>query len=223
MGRAYLFYYVEHLHGFEVKSYDNFWISDEYGPYIYRFSQTGQLFQTIQPVNAVLPKGSSGTLDFTSERWISPRNPTQRLDALRTKVTFSLFVFPQNSISPPCRIRRSNNRRVPKPNPVRDPSIGHDPRRWQRLALHAALRVRRLTPRCRPPLVGEWVVPLPLSDKGNVEACSEIHFVSPGIFFALSRGGDGRGGGDNDSKYKCAFSSFSFILKDRPNVCEQTS
>ena len=59
--------YVEHLYGFEVKSYDSFWISDEYGPYIYRFSQTGQLIQTIQPVNAVLPKDSSGALDFTSE------------------------------------------------------------------------------------------------------------------------------------------------------------
>jgi hypothetical protein len=59
-----------------------------------------------------------------------------------------------------------------------------------------------------PPLVGEWVIPLPLSDKGNVEACSEIHFVSPGIFFALSRDGDGRGGGDNNSKYKCAVSFF---------------
>ena len=72
-----------------------------------------------------------------------------------------------------------------------------------------------------PPLVGEWVVPLPLSDKGNVEACSEIHFVSPGIFLALSRDGDGRGGGDNNSKYKCIFSFFLFVLKDCPyEFCE---
>lgn len=59
-----------------------------------------------------------------------------------------------------------------------------------------------------PPLVGEWVVPLPLSAKGKVEACSEIHFVSPGIFLALSRDGDGRGGGDSNSNYKCVFSFF---------------
>lgn len=59
----------------------------------------------------------------------------------------------------------------------------------------------------RPPLVGEWVVPLPLSDKGNTRACSEIQFVSPGVFLALSRDGDGRGGDDNNSKYKlvCKF------------------
>jgi hypothetical protein len=86
-------------------------------------------------------------------RRILPQNPTQRLDVPRTKVTFSLSVFPRNSISPPCRIRRSNNRRE-YPNPVRDAPIGHDPRQWRRLALHAALHVRHLKPRCRPPL--DW-------------------------------------------------------------------
>ena len=64
-----------------------------------------------------------------------------------------------------------------------------------------------------PPLVGEWVVPLPLSDKGNVEACSEIHFVSPRIFLALSRDGDGRGGGGSNSKYKYAFAFVLNVLK----------
>ena len=64
-----------------------------------------------------------------------------------------------------------------------------------------------------PPLVGEWVVPLPLSDKGKVEGCSEIHFVSPGIFLALSRDGDGRGGGDSNSGYKYAFDFVLNLLK----------
>ena len=51
-------------------------------------------------------------------------------------------------------------------------------------------------------LVGEWVIPLPQNSKGNTLACSEIHFVGNGVFLALSRDGDGRGGGDNNSKYK---------------------
>jgi len=55
-----------------------------------------------------------------------------------------------------------------------------------------------------PHLVGEWVVPLPLSKKNHTEACSEIHLVRPGVFFALSRDGDGRGGDDNKSSYKNA-------------------
>lgn len=54
----------------------------------------------------------------------------------------------------------------------------------------------------RPSLKGEWVVPLPLSDKDNTLAASEIHFVSNNVFFVLARDGDGHGGDDNNSKYK---------------------
>lgn len=43
-----------------------FWISDEYGPYIYRFSADGHLLQTIQPPDAVLPRDATGALNFTS-------------------------------------------------------------------------------------------------------------------------------------------------------------
>lgn len=68
-----------------------------------------------------------------------------------------------------------------------------------------------------PPLIGEWVVPLPSSDKGKVLACSEILFVKPGVFLALSRDGDGRGGDDNNSKYKYVPGNrfFSPIAKSR--------
>lgn len=60
-------------------------------------------------------------------------------------------------------------------------------------------------PSVQPTLVGEWVVPLPLSSKGNTQASSELHFVSPGVFLALARDGDGRGGDDNNTKYKLVF------------------
>lgn len=43
-----------------------FWISDEYGPYIYRFSGDGHLIQTVQPPSAVLPRDATGALNFTS-------------------------------------------------------------------------------------------------------------------------------------------------------------
>lgn len=42
------------------------WVSDEYGPYIYRFSSSGHLIQTIQPPAAILPHDSTGALNFTS-------------------------------------------------------------------------------------------------------------------------------------------------------------
>ena len=44
----------------------SFWISDEYGPYIYRLTPSGQLIQTIQPPQAILPLTKKGALNFTS-------------------------------------------------------------------------------------------------------------------------------------------------------------
>lgn len=54
----------------------------------------------------------------------------------------------------------------------------------------------------RPQLTGEWVVPLPQNKKGNTLAASELHFISPNLFFALSRDGNGHGDDNNDSSYK---------------------
>ena len=144
-GTCVYFIKLQRLHGFEIKSRYSFWISDEYGPYIYRFSQTGQLIQTIQPVNAVLPKDSSGALDFTSESDPATGRATNQGNF------FIILTSSKLNISTMKRIRRSHNRRE-YPNPVCDASIFHDSRRWRRLALHAALRIRRLEPRCRPPL-----------------------------------------------------------------------
>jgi hypothetical protein len=61
----------------------------------------------------------------------------------------------------------------------------------------------------RPTPTGEWVVPLPTkSSSGKVRSASEVHFVSDNIFLALSRDGNGRGGGtsssDLTSSYKFA-------------------
>ncbi|KAF9070035.1 hypothetical protein BDP27DRAFT_1362955 [Rhodocollybia butyracea] len=72
----------------------------------------------------------------------------------------------------------------------------------------------------RPSLVGEWVVPLPVStSKSTTRACSEIHFVSENIFFALSHDGNGNGDGtstsDTTSKYKQAD---LFSIADATNI-----
>ena len=42
-----------------------FWISDEYGPYIYHFDGSGNLIQSIQPPQAIVPLNSKGQLNFT--------------------------------------------------------------------------------------------------------------------------------------------------------------
>lgn len=54
----------------------------------------------------------------------------------------------------------------------------------------------------RPPLVGEWVVPLPLDSSGDTLAQSETHFISENLFFVLARDSDGHGGDSDTSSYK---------------------
>lgn len=54
------------------------WVSDEYGPYIYRFTPNGELIQTIQPPAAILPLNATGGLNFTSvPNPITGRSPNQ--------------------------------------------------------------------------------------------------------------------------------------------------
>lgn len=43
----------------------SFWISDEYGPYIYRFDAAGQMIGAIRPVEAVIPR-RNGTQSFSA-------------------------------------------------------------------------------------------------------------------------------------------------------------
>lgn len=59
----------------------------------------------------------------------------------------------------------------------------------------------------RPPVVGEWVVPLPQTKKGKTIASSEVHFVGGGVFLTLPRDSDGRGGDSASSDYKCVAQS----------------
>jgi hypothetical protein len=55
----------------------SYWISDEYGPYIYHLTGNGQLIQTIQPPRAFFPY-ANGTLNFTSSKApTSGRGPNQ--------------------------------------------------------------------------------------------------------------------------------------------------
>ncbi|KAF9038061.1 esterase-like activity of phytase-domain-containing protein [Panaeolus papilionaceus] len=169
------------IEGIVTNTDGTYWLSDEYGPYIYKFDPSGNLLQTIQPPSAVLPR-ISGALNFTSdEDPDTGRAANQGFEGLTLDPdTNTLYAMLQSAT-------------------IQD---GGDDKSTSRFTRLFAFDVSN--PNVTPPLVGEWVVPLPLSGKGNTEACSEIHFVSPGVFFALSRDGDGRGGGDNNSKYKQA-------------------
>ncbi|PPQ72093.1 hypothetical protein CVT26_006871 [Gymnopilus dilepis] len=170
------------VEGVVANSDGTFWISDEYGPYIYRFSADGNLIQTIQPPEAVLPLNSKGNLNFTSlTNPDTGRDPNQGFEGLTLDVnTGTLYAMLQSAL-------------------IQDGGDNKNDQRFTRLFAYDVSN-----PDGEAPLVGEWVVPLPIDSKSNTQACSEIHFVSPGIFFALSRDGDGRGGNDDKSSYKQA-------------------
>ncbi|KAG6829794.1 hypothetical protein H0H92_003449 [Tricholoma furcatifolium] len=156
-----------------------FWVSDEYGPYIYLYSANGNLIETIQPPAAVLPHDSTGKLNFTAN--VDPatgRAANQGFEGLTLdRINKVLYVMLQSAT-------------------IQD---GGADSIYTRLFAYDVK-----DPLIRPPLIGEWVVPLPISSKGKVEACSEIHFVTPGVFLALSRDGDGNGGNGAKSSYKQA-------------------
>ncbi|KAJ7766026.1 esterase-like activity of phytase-domain-containing protein [Mycena metata] len=154
-----------------------YWTSDEYGPYIYLFSAGGQLIQTIKPPAAILPMDSKGNLNFTAN--VDPatgRGANQGFEGLTLDTTTNtLYAILQSAT-------------------IQDGAL-----QYTRL-----LAYNVSAPTVSIPLIGEWVVPLPVSSSGKVEATSEIHFVSPGVFLCLSRDGNGHGGSGDNIKYKHA-------------------
>ncbi|KAJ7150764.1 esterase-like activity of phytase-domain-containing protein [Mycena filopes] len=156
-----------------------FWTSDEYGPYIYLFSATGQLIQTIQPPAAILPMDKKGKLNFTAN--VDPatgRGANQGFEGLTLDpLTSTLYAMLQSAT-------------------IQDGAL-----QFTRLL---AYDVSSPASGTAVPLVGEWVVPLPVSSSGKVEATSEIHFVADGVFLCLARDGNGHGGSGDNIKYKHA-------------------
>ncbi|KAI0330295.1 hypothetical protein GY45DRAFT_758973 [Cubamyces sp. BRFM 1775] len=168
--------------GLVLNSDGTFWVSDEYGPYIYLMSSEGQLIETVQPPEAILPL-IDGKLNFTSATDpTTGRAGNQGFEGLTLDSSGkTLYALLQSAT-------------------IQDGGSDKTTSRYTRLLAYDisdALVVR-------PTLIGEYVVPLPLSKKGKTQAASELHFVSEGIFLVLSRDGDGHGGDDAKSSYKQA-------------------
>ncbi|KDQ57002.1 hypothetical protein JAAARDRAFT_69973 [Jaapia argillacea MUCL 33604] len=165
--------------GVAFNSDGTFWVSDEYGPYIYRYSATGNLIQTIQPPSAFLPY-TNGALNFTSVTDpTTGRVGNQGFEGLSLDPTgTTLYALLQSAL-------------------VQDGGSDKSTSRYTRLLAYDITQTI-------PLLVGEYVVPLPQNSKGNTLAASEAHFLGDGIFLVLSRDGDGHGGSSDKSSYKQA-------------------
>ncbi|KIY47906.1 hypothetical protein FISHEDRAFT_65936 [Fistulina hepatica ATCC 64428] len=157
-----------------------YWISDEYGPYIYLFSEAVALIRVVQPPAAILPMDANGKLNFTSgTEPATRRTDNQGFEGLTVdSETGILYAMLQTAT-------------------IQDGGGEETTSRYTRLF---AFDVSGYD----PVLTGECVVPLPVSSKNKTRGCSEIHALGVDVFLALSRDSKGKGGDDTESKYKQA-------------------
>ncbi|KAM5537133.1 hypothetical protein V8D89_009279 [Ganoderma adspersum] len=168
--------------GLVVNADGSFWTSDEYGPYIYLFNAKGDLVQAIEPPQAIVPF-IDGKLNFTSDTDPDTgRAGNQGFEGLTISADGNtLFALLQSAT-------------------IQDGGDDKSTSRYTRLVafdISSPLAAK-------PPLIGEWVVPLPQTKKGKTLASSELHLVSENIFLVLARDSDGHGGDDSKSSYKQA-------------------
>ncbi|KAF3939186.1 hypothetical protein ABW19_dt0201251 [Dactylella cylindrospora] len=168
-----------------------FWISDEYGPYIYSFSPEGKLRKAIRPPNAVLPL-RNGEVDFSSNNpprydpdlKPSPLDPTsgrannQGLEGMTGSYDGrNLYALLQSGMNQEGGLEKMTNKNA----------------RLLKYDISGA----------EPRFAGEWVVPLPQyidptrSAKNNprTAAQSEIQWVGDDQFFVIARDSNFGGGG----------------------------
>ncbi|KAA8645992.1 hypothetical protein EYZ11_004009 [Aspergillus tanneri] len=179
---------------------EGFWISEEYGPYVYKFTKTGQMIHAIQPPKAILPHRNN-TLSFSaaSAPLYSPeqlpipedpktgRNNNQGLEALTLSADGkTLYTMMQSALNQEGGPKKNN--RQPTRLLAYDLSSGH------------------------PLYKQEYAVMLPKyhdytkddkDDAMRVASQSEIHHLPTGDFLILSRdSGFGHGQDETRSVYR---------------------
>ncbi|EGC45784.1 conserved hypothetical protein [Histoplasma capsulatum var. duboisii H88] len=180
----------------------SFWVSDEYGPYIYQFTREGKMIQAIQPPEAYLPR-RNGSLSFSAasppiydpeklpvpEDTESGRNNNQGFEALTLSPDgMELFVMIQSGLNQEGGPKKKN-------------------RKQARLLQYDISG-------CKPRYIHEYVVTLPTypdrsekdQEKSRIVASqSEIHMLPTGDFLILSRdSGSGHGQKESRSVYRQA-------------------
>ncbi|KAF2280041.1 uncharacterized protein EI97DRAFT_454971 [Westerdykella ornata] len=170
-----------------------FWISDEYGPYIYQFDRRGKMIKAIKPPDALLPlRNSSVSFNAASPPIYNPgiktvpeapetgRANNQGLEALTSSPGGEfLYALLQSAA-------------------MQDGGDKSSTRRNTRL-----LRYRTSAKKIE--YDAEYVVQLPLTPSGKVAGQSEIHFISQSQLLVLARdSGAGHGQKESESKYRNA-------------------
>ncbi|KIW78121.1 hypothetical protein Z517_07954 [Fonsecaea pedrosoi CBS 271.37] len=176
-----------------VLSHDGFWVSDEYGPYIFHFDHSGKMTGAIRPPAAIIPE-RNGTESFNAA---SPprydpdletipatpdtgRSNNQGLEGLTSSPDKkTLYALMQSALAQEGG-DNSSTRRLTRllEYDVSDPSS--------------------------PIYKSEYMVPLPVfSNNTLVAAQSELHYISPTQFLVLARdSGRGHGQSNSTSRYR---------------------
>lgn len=190
--------------GLYVNEDGSFWVSDEYGPYIYHFDPTGKMLAAIRPPDALIPMRNDAE-SFSSA------NPPQYLGGANGPLP-----SPEDPDS-----GRDNNHgfeglsvsadgqtlwALLQAATVQEGGLEKQTSRHTRL-LQYDVRDRR-----KPVYVASYIVPLPLyvdpttskpSKNPKVAAQSELHALPNGQFLVLARDGKaGRGAESTESVYR---------------------
>ena len=182
--------------GIVVNADGSVWISDEYGPYIFKFTADGKLISVIRPPEALIPK-RNGADSFASNNpgpnqpVPSPADPTtgrqnnQGLEGLSVSPDGrTLFALLQSAT------RQDGG------------TGGTGPRRYTRLL---AYDLSGAAAGIAPVLRGEYVVALPtylVGTASRVPAQSEMLAINSTQFLVLARDGNGRGIASATSLYR---------------------
>jgi hypothetical protein len=189
----------------------NFWISDEYGPYVYKFNSDGKMIAAIRSVDAILPV-RNGTVSFSADspphynpkEVITPPDPThgrsnnQGFEGLTASPDGKyLYALLQSAAMQEGGLNSATRRYTRLVQyEIGGGHYSHDDGRWKRGSNSFNL-------------VAEYVVPLPVyttsANKTKVAAQSDIHYISPTQFLILPRdSGAGHGQSSSTSLYRHA-------------------
>ncbi|KIW49794.1 hypothetical protein PV05_11440 [Exophiala xenobiotica] len=171
----------------------SFWISDEYGPYVYHFSPSGKMLSAIRPPPAFIPE-RNGTDSFSAAspprydpdiETLPESNPTGRANNQGFEGLTSspdgktLYVLTQSALDQDGGLKSANryNTRLVQYD-ISNPS--------------------------KPVVKAEYVVQLPrYSNNNKVAAQSEVHYISETQFLVLARdSGAGHGQDSSTSLYR---------------------
>jgi hypothetical protein len=172
----------------------SFYISDEYGPYIYHFSAGGDLIAAIRPPDAFIPK-RNGKDSFSSDNpgpgGASPQPKSPDTGRQNNQGFEGLALTPEGKFL--VAVLQSATRQ--------DSGSAPETRRYTRLLYYD------ISDESHPVLAREHVVPLPLYDdaagQARVAALSDLYALDETHFLLLCRdGGAGYGTERATSRYR---------------------